>query len=91
MQTQKTHRGRFAPGPDPRRHTFTREECQAGFWAALDAIADRYSDAVDGANRHMATRFLCAVISRKMQISREQAKALIRTARQRHQGGQPCE
>ena len=91
MQTQKIHRGRFAPGPDPRRHQFTREECQAGFWAALDAIADRYPNAVDGANRHMATRFLCSVISRKNQISREQAKALIRIARKRNQGGPPCE
>jgi len=54
----KTNNGRFKPGPDPRRHHFTREECQRGFWRALDSIATRYPNAVDSAGRHMACRFL---------------------------------
>lgn len=31
----------FAKGFDPRRHIFTPEECRAGFYAALAAIAER--------------------------------------------------
>ena len=54
----KTNNGRFKPGPDPRRHRFTREECQAGFWAAITSIVIRHPDAIDGAHRHMACRFL---------------------------------
>jgi hypothetical protein len=50
--------GQFKPGPDPRRHRFTREECQAGFWAAIYSIVQRYPDALDGAGRHMACDFL---------------------------------
>jgi len=34
---RKANRGSFKPGPDPRRHKFTREECSAGFWSALAA------------------------------------------------------
>lgn len=36
------HRGRFQPGHDPRRHQFTREECQRGFQAAEKKLADLY-------------------------------------------------
>jgi hypothetical protein len=50
--------GQFKKGADPRRHKLTREECQRGFWAALESIAIRYPDAVDGAGRHMACQFL---------------------------------
>jgi hypothetical protein len=50
--------GQFRPGPDPRRHLFTREECQRGFWNAVYSIIARYPDAVDGAGRHMACDFL---------------------------------
>ena len=31
---QKRHGGQFRKGHDPRRHSFTREECQRGFQAA---------------------------------------------------------
>jgi len=54
----KTNNGRFKPGPDPRRHRFTREECQAGFWRAIESIVARFPDAVDSSHRHMVTRFL---------------------------------
>jgi hypothetical protein len=38
----KPQRGRpFSKGYDPRRHTFTSEECSQGFYAALAAIAER--------------------------------------------------
>lgn len=33
--TRKANAGSFKPGPDPRRHKFTREECSAGFWTAI--------------------------------------------------------
>lgn len=62
METAKRrpNRGQFRPGPDPRRHRFTRAECQAGFWAALDSIITRYPAAVDSNGRHMAFDFLKA-------------------------------
>jgi len=50
--------GQFKKGFDPRRHKLTREECQRGFWAALESIVTRYPDAVDGYQRHMACKFL---------------------------------
>ncbi|MFL6207467.1 MAG: hypothetical protein ACJ74W_01380 [Pyrinomonadaceae bacterium] len=40
--TPRKPRGRpFTRGHDPRRHTFTPEECRAGFYAALASIATR--------------------------------------------------
>jgi len=57
-KSSQTNKGRFAKGHDPRRHKFTREQCQAGFWAALDSIITRYPDATDSNGRHMACRFL---------------------------------
>lgn len=56
MTTPNT--GRFRKGHDPRRHRFTREECQAGFWRAIDSIVARHPDCIDRAGRHMATKFL---------------------------------
>ena len=50
--------GQFKPGHDPRRHRFTREECQRGFWNAVYSIITRYPEAVDSAGRHMASDFL---------------------------------
>ncbi len=39
-------RGRpFQKGHDPRRHKFTTGECQRRFWAAIDSIVSRYSEA----------------------------------------------
>ena len=52
------NRGQFKKGADPRRHKFTREECQAGFWKAIESIVIRFPDAVDSAGRHMAVKFL---------------------------------
>ncbi|MBV9866766.1 MAG: hypothetical protein JO316_15535 [Abitibacteriaceae bacterium] len=63
--TTRTNKGQFQKGNDPRRHKFTTAECQAGFWAAIDSVASRYPDAVDRSGRHMTTKFLPAVISRK--------------------------
>jgi hypothetical protein len=59
-ETKRRHanRGCFKPGFDPRRHRFTREEYQAGFWKALESIIVRFPDAVDNAGRHMACDFL---------------------------------
>lgn len=40
--TRRKATGRpFQKGHDPRRHTFTPEECREGFYAALAAIAER--------------------------------------------------
>ena len=33
--------GRFRKGHDPRRHTFTPEECSAGFWAGLASYVEQ--------------------------------------------------
>jgi len=57
-KTVTTNKGRFTKGHDPRRHKFTREECQTGFWAALESIITRHPDAVDAYGRHMACNFL---------------------------------
>ena len=35
---KRANRGQFKPGPDPRRHKFTREECSAGFWTAIAVL-----------------------------------------------------
>jgi hypothetical protein len=55
---QLPNAGQFKPGPDQRRHRFTRDECVAGFWAALTSIITRYPDAIDSRGRHMAFDFL---------------------------------
>jgi hypothetical protein len=34
-RTRKANAGSFKPGPDTRRHKFTREECSRGFWTAI--------------------------------------------------------
>jgi len=57
---RSTNRGSFKPGYDPRRHRFTRAECQAGFWRAIESIVTRFPDAVDSSGRHMACEFLNA-------------------------------
>lgn len=57
-RTRRENRGRFKPGPDPRRHRFTTEERQRGFWNAITSIITRYPDAIDSAGRHMAFGFL---------------------------------
>lgn len=58
MATKPANRGQFRKGHDPRRHRFTRAECQAGFWAAINSIISRYLDAIDASGRHMACQFL---------------------------------
>jgi hypothetical protein len=50
--------GQFKKGHDPRRHRFSREECQAGFWRAIESIATRHPDWVDHYGRHAACKFL---------------------------------
>lgn len=56
--TKRANRGQFRRGHDSRRHRFTRAECQAGFWAAINSIVSRYPDAIDASGRHMACQFL---------------------------------
>lgn len=63
-------RGRFAPGYDPRRHTFTREECQRGFQAAEESIARRYP----GCDPHF---LMCAMIGSRPWFLLPQITALI--------------
>jgi hypothetical protein len=52
---QSANKGRFQKGSDPRRHTFTREECIKGFLAAEASIARRYP----GCDPHF---MMCALI-----------------------------
>jgi hypothetical protein len=52
------NRGRFKPGPDPRRHKFTRDECSTGFWNAVESIVCRYSGAIMSDGRHMVVNFM---------------------------------
>lgn len=63
---QRRNAGQFRKGHDPRRHQFTREECQAGFWAAIEAVIIRYPDAIN-ARGHIALNFLPSIIARKAQ------------------------
>lgn len=58
MTNTVPNRGRFKKGADPRRHKFTTEECQRGFWAAIVSIITRHPDAIDHYGRHMAVKFL---------------------------------
>lgn len=58
MTKTKKNAGHFKKGADPRRHKFTREQCQAGFWAAIYSIITRYPEAIDASGRHMACDFL---------------------------------
>lgn len=62
---ESKRKGQFQKGFDPRRHVFTREECQKGFWAAIDSIVDRYPNALDSSGRHMACNALPALIAKK--------------------------
>ena len=50
-----TYRGRFKPGHDPRRHIFTREECERGYQAALESLDRRFP----GCDPHF---LMCAII-----------------------------
>ena len=52
------YRGRFQKGFDPRRHQFTTEECQRGFWAAIDSIVARYPEATLDGSTHICVNFL---------------------------------
>jgi hypothetical protein len=63
-QTKEPGRGRFKPGPDPRRHKFTKEECSKGFWAAIESVVSRYPEASNN-GRHIACNFLPAILARK--------------------------
>jgi hypothetical protein len=67
VEMNRGNRGHFRRGYDPRRHIFTREECQEGFWAAITSIVIRYPDAVDASGRHMACDFLKAARRRNEQ------------------------
>jgi len=65
MHAHSNNPGHFRKGYDARRHTFTREECQAGFWAAIESIMARYPAAITSYHAHMVVNFLPAVVARK--------------------------
>jgi len=48
--------GRFRKGFDPRRHTFTAEECSEGFWAGLASYVEQGGEARNFLKRKMAAR-----------------------------------
>ena len=48
--------GRFVKGYDPRRHTFTAEECSEGFWAGLASYVELGGEARNFLKRKMAAR-----------------------------------
>ena len=48
--------GRFVKGFDPRRHTFTAEECSAGFWAGLASYVEQGGEARNFLRRKMTAR-----------------------------------
>lgn len=51
---------KYPRGKHPNRYRFTREDCIRGFEAAIEAIVDRYPDAIMPDGRHMACNFLTA-------------------------------
>ena len=59
------NRGHFKKGADPRRHRFTRDECMAGFWAAIESIVSRHSEKVTRDGRHIVCNFLKSVNKRR--------------------------
>lgn len=61
----KPNSGHFRKGFDSRRHKLTREECQAGFQAALVSIITRHPDAINKSGMHMACHFLKVRLARK--------------------------
>ena len=58
VRATKENSGRFKRGADPRRHRFTRDECVAGFWAAVESITMRYPKAINPDGRHVVCNFL---------------------------------
>ena len=48
--------GRFVKGFDPKRHTFTREECSEGCWAGLASYVERGGEARNFLRRKMSAR-----------------------------------
>jgi hypothetical protein len=48
--------GRFVKGFDPRRHTFTAEECSEGFWSGLASYAEQGGEARNFLKRKMSAR-----------------------------------
>jgi hypothetical protein len=54
--------GRFRPGHDPRRHTFTRDECRRGYEAACASLERRFP----GCDSHF---LICAIMGSKPAIT----------------------
>ena len=61
--------GQFKKGADPRRHRFTREECSAGFLAAIESIITRHPEKVGKDGRHIVCHFLKAVSKKRAQVA----------------------
>lgn len=60
----RRYAGHFRKGHDPRRHIFTREECRAGFWAAIESIITRHPE-MTNARSHIALNFLPVMIAKR--------------------------
>ncbi len=65
-KSTKPNRGQFQKGHDPRRHVFTPEECERGFWAAIDSVIARHPNAITRDGRHIACNLLPAMNTRRM-------------------------
>ena len=56
--SQRANRGSFKPGPDARRHQFTREECALGYQRAMESLDRRFP----GCDPHF---LMCAITGAK--------------------------
>jgi hypothetical protein len=65
-----TFYGKFKPGPDPRRHVFTREECMRGYHAAIASLERRYP----GCDPHF---LMCAIMGSRPWYRLPQIRALM--------------
>ena len=50
-QARRPNAGQFRPGPDPRRHTFTKDECSRGFWTAISVWGVSMGEKLHAAGR----------------------------------------
>ena len=57
------------------RYKFTREDCQKGFWAAIDSIVQRHHEMLDKNGNHIAKYFLRNKGPRKIERNLEKLNA----------------
>jgi hypothetical protein len=65
ISAPRRNAGCFRKGDDARRHKLTREECQRGFWAALESICERYPHAVTSYHAHISINFLPSTLKKR--------------------------